>query len=789
MIRETQDVSKVDKPGESTVAHGDVESIPERDVTYEDLEQSGENPEEWLQYGNNYRRHHHSTAEAITPDNVSDLEREWEITADDLDEQPQTGMQGTSLVVAGDPPIMYQTNGAQTVRAINARTGEMLWRYRYEPRSGFVETRPPASRGTAVLGDTLYYATLDLGLVALDRYTADEKWYYNGAYEYRGETIDDFQGGRWMGDDDPDTAMHPELSYVKDRGSSSAFPPMVHDGVILKGSFGGERGVAGWAEGIPTEDRLAEMETPTPTPEGTPTETPEGTPTETPEGTPTETPEGTPEPGAAGTTYEFGGEVGGWVGRSPGEIEGEQNPTLELEAGVTYEVIWENVDGAPHDFTIQDDQGEDIAATETMDDQGATRTLTFEASPEMTTYICTVHPNTMIGDIEVTGEATATAQETEDGETPTGTPEPGAKEGTETPAETETPAPEETPSDEALVGGEHNNPVWLTRMTPPDDWVGESWKHGGATVWQAGALDLETGMAVLPTGNPAPWFGTVRPGWNPYSAGKVAVDYQSGEVQWNFQEVPHDWWDYDSPSPAIIYDAEVAGEERTLASWPGKTAWVFTMDIESGQLVERSVPFTEHLNMFDLPAKNFDDAEWIMPHLIGGTDPQPSTYDPNTRTMVLKGYNNPMKLTWEPIEYTLNKDYKGMDVRTASQAQRDQIDGWDEPIGNVTAMDPVTGQIKWQNWYDTKVWGGALSTATGVTFAGVSDGTFYAYDTESGDVLWEDEIGPGVDGNPVSWVDPETNKQYLYIQAGGTESGGGEEIVTYSMEMESDSNE
>ncbi len=113
------------------------------------------------------------------------------------------------------------------------------------------------------------------------------------------------------------------------------------------------------------------------------------------------------------TTYRFGGEVAGWQGRAPSAIEGQVNPTMQLEAGTEYEVVWENIDGLPHDFVIQDDQGERITGTEIMSEEGATRSFTFTASEEMARYICTVHPTSMVGDVEVGGGgATATEQGT-----------------------------------------------------------------------------------------------------------------------------------------------------------------------------------------------------------------------------------------------------------------------------------------------------------------------------------------------------------------------------------------
>ncbi|UPV75537.1 PQQ-binding-like beta-propeller repeat protein [Halorussus limi] len=559
----------IPKPGTAEIEqYENVDDIPKREVTQKQLLDSGDDPEGWLLYGNNYERHHFSTADIITPKNVSNLSLEWKHETVQNARQA-AWFQGSVLVIPGDPPIIYQTNGTEQTRAINARTGEVLWFHQYHPKGIVSESEPPANRGVGVLGDTVYKATLDHGVLALNRYDGTEKWYYNGAYEYRGETA---EGSRQL-------AMHDELqTWKRNRSQASNYPIVPFEDMFVMGSSGGEWGVHGWADGVTTD--------------------------------------------------------------------GEQ--------------------------------------------------------------------------------------------------------------------------------------AWHTGMTPPDQWVGDAWKHGGSTVWQAPAIDPESGTTVLPTGNPGPWFGTVRPGWNPYSAGKVAVDFHSGDVKWNYQESPHDWWDYDSPSPAVIYEAEMDGETRKLASWPGKTGWVYTVDLETGDLVERSEEYVEHINTWAIPPQNMEDAEWTAPHLLGGTDPQPSSFDPQRRTLFLKANNQPMKMAWSYIDYEMGEEYKGETFITASDNQQGSIPEWEKPPGNITALDPVTGKIKWQDWMDEAPWGGLLSTTTGLTFAGTPSGNLVAYDSETGDRLWTEQIIPRLDGNPVTWVDPTTGKQYVYIQGGGgTEQNV---IAVYSME-------
>lgn len=99
--------------------------------------------------------------------------------------------------------------------------------------------------------------------------------------------------------------------------------------------------------------------------------------------------------------FELDGFTEGWVGLAPEEIEGEENPTLELEVGETYVVEWINADGVPHDFVILDAEGNEIVGTEIMSDEGESLELEFEATEEMAEYYCSVHPAEMRGDIEL----------------------------------------------------------------------------------------------------------------------------------------------------------------------------------------------------------------------------------------------------------------------------------------------------------------------------------------------------------------------------------------------------
>ncbi|WP_226042046.1 PQQ-dependent sugar dehydrogenase [Natrinema sp. DC36] len=105
---------------------------------------------------------------------------------------------------------------------------------------------------------------------------------------------------------------------------------------------------------------------------------------------------------------ELGGRISAWVGLAPDAIADERNPTLQLEQGETYTLTWENLDGAPHNFNIESEGGdEQFVSTEIVSQSGETQTVEFEAQEGMAQYYCGPHPVSMRGDIEFVDETAA----------------------------------------------------------------------------------------------------------------------------------------------------------------------------------------------------------------------------------------------------------------------------------------------------------------------------------------------------------------------------------------------
>ena len=86
--------------------------------------------------------------------------------------------------------------------------------------------------------------------------------------------------------------------------------------------------------------------------------------------------------------------------------------------------------------------------------------------------------------------------------------------------------------------------------------------------------------------------------------------------------------------------------------------------------------------------------------------------------------------------------------------------------GTLTAIDTWGGgRIVWQVRTDQPLVGGVLATAGGLVFTGEGDGYFSAFDSETGDRLWQFNCGAGVNAPPMAYeID---GVQYVAVAAGG----------------------
>jgi alcohol dehydrogenase (cytochrome c) len=332
--------------------------------------------------------------------------------------------------------------------------------------------------------------------------------------------------------------------------------------------------------------------------------------------------------------------------------------------------------------------------------------------------------------------------------------------------------------------GEIGHDTW-----PQDNDV---WQRGGASVWQTPAVDPELGLIYFSTGNPGPDFsGAVRKGDNLFSSSIVAVEAKTGTYRWHFQQVHHDLWDYDAPSPVVLFDIEIDGRMRKAAAEPGKTGWVYILDRATGEpligINERPVP--QNPRQATSPTQPYPVGDAFVPQSIaiapegfqlvnggriftpfdeqsvvakpgqgGGANWPPSSYDPTT------GYL-----------YVCAQDRTGI---FTGGAQTDEphtpgdlyIGG---AFGSVTwgvtgifsALDMRTNTLVWQQQWPERCYSGSVTTAGGLVFIGRGDGRFTALDATDGTLLWQFQTGAGV--NAPATVFEHRGRQHVVVFSAG----------------------
>jgi alcohol dehydrogenase (cytochrome c) len=138
-------------------------------VTTDRLLRAAQEPQNWLTYSGGYASLRHSLLRQIDTSNAKNLEQQWVFQAD----ASLQNFEATPLVVDG---IMYFTQPINDVVALDAKTGRVFWIYRHDLPNDIKPCCGSVNRGVAVLGNKVFYGTLDGQLIALDARSGTPVW-------------------------------------------------------------------------------------------------------------------------------------------------------------------------------------------------------------------------------------------------------------------------------------------------------------------------------------------------------------------------------------------------------------------------------------------------------------------------------------------------------------------------------------------------------------------------------------------------------------------------------------
>ena len=316
-----------------------------------------------------------------------------------------------------------------------------------------------------------------------------------------------------------------------------------------------------------------------------------------------------------------------------------------------------------------------------------------------------------------------------------------------------------------LVPGDPSKPFEHPEMEmAAKTWGGEWWKYGGGgTAWNSLVYDEEFNSLYIGVGNGAPWPRVIRsPGGGDdlFLSSIVSVDVDTGRMNWYYQTVPGDNWDYSSAMDITLSEMEVDGQMRKVILHAPKNGFFYVLGREDGDLL-RAHPYTDgidwatHVDMetgrpVENPEVKYEkDPQWILPANAGAHNWEPQSWDEEKGLMYFFYHDIPNFYSLDE-EFVNTGVYKirerGLSLGWGEGEYRERLIEQAAPRpdskGFVGAFDPLTGEYKWRHQLETYRNGGVLATTTGLLFQGEGTGQVVARNTDTGEPVWSfDALG------------------------------------------------
>jgi len=373
-------------------------------------------------------------------------------------------------------------------------------------------------------------------------------------------------------------------------------------------------------------------------------------------------------------------------------------------------------------------------------------------------------------------------------------------------------------------------------------------QRSGVNVWGYFTVDEKRGILYMPLGAPNnDRVGVDRPGNNLFSSSIVAVDANTGKYLWHFQVTHHDIWDNDTQDPPVLMDVHKDGKTIPALLTVNKNALAFILDRVTGKPIfgveERPVPQSkvpgeqtsptqpfpvkpEQLSQGSVSRENLykgepshqayceklvDDNHMVLgstylppgyneitvapPGTQGGVNFYGGSYDPKLHLFVANVNNlfQPMRVAQKP-DGTFANNYGVLRFWDPDK----KLPCGPTPWGELVAVNVDTGDVAYRKTLgvtdgfpaglqDTgrPGLGGTMLTASGLTFVGATDDfRFRAFDTASGDKLWEVKLKASVTATPVTYLGADKRQYVAMSDTGGSQTGSvvtNDELIAFAL--------
>ncbi len=267
-----------------------------------------------------------------------------------------------------------------------------------------------------------------------------------------------------------------------------------------------------------------------------------------------------------------------------------------------------------------------------------------------------------------------------------------------------------------------------------------------------------------------------------YTNSTLALDVETGEIRWHYQHMV-DNWDLDHTFPRFLVDQRQAPDAsevawmapdidpqrtyRTLTGVPGKTGVVYTLDRETGRFLWARPTIRQNvvagidgasgqvtLDPASVPT-DYTNTHDVCPSASGGANYMAGAYSPLTRSMYFPLQNTCAEM--QALDPAENPGVYGIAARAYIPEQAGGM------LGSIHAVNAVTGAAEWTLEQRAGMQS-LMTTGGGLLFAGDAGGRFRALDQQTGEVLWEVNLGSSVTGYPATFT--VDGQQYVAVSTG-----------------------
>ncbi len=326
--------------------------------------------------------------------------------------------------------------------------------------------------------------------------------------------------------------------------------------------------------------------------------------------------------------------------------------------------------------------------------------------------------------------------------------------------------------------------VWRTStIARPGDPGGDSWGdlplryRAGADSWIPGSYDPATGLTYWSTSQAKPWGRLTRgtDGDALYSNSVLALDPETGELEWYYQFVPGETHDLDDVFESVLIDR--AGRRSLFKMGKmGKMGILWEIDRTTGEFVAahdlgyqtvidvnpQTGQVTYRPGMIPQAGVELE----FCPDFLGIRNWYASAYHPDTQALYIPIHPTCVSGMFTEIEKELHAPY----YTNSGWLSRGTTAHPDSPDhrGHLVAMDINTGEILWRHAMATRPRSAALTTGGGLVVGADTDRHLFFHDAATGEVLYQTRLPGSVQGFPITYA--VDGRQYVAVPVGGNRS-------------------